>query len=188
METINYIFYYTVLYFPLFFWVIYQFEKVKQYTNQLDSFMMKQIEINSNQYSFKKFFYITLYVGGIFYIVVGAIGAVFQTLIGFEPMYGYENSSFILDILKSAFEILGLIALLSFFRASDFMKPNFSFAKIIYKTKPKPREWIKGIYMKYIGYHVVYILIFYNIYYFIFGEFIFLEGGKYFSLLYWIKF
>jgi hypothetical protein len=167
--------------------MIYQIEEVKQSTDRLDSFMLKLIEIDSEQYSFKKFVYITFYVGGIFYLVVGAVGAAFQTLIGFESMYSFEDSTFILNILKSAFEMLGLIVLLSIFGVSDFMKPNFSFAKKIYTTKPNPRALIEYIYLKYIGYHIGYILIFYNIYYFIFGEFIFLDGGKYLSLLYWIK-
>jgi hypothetical protein len=167
--------------------MIYQIEEVKQSTNRLNSFIMKQIEIDSEQYSFKKFIYITFYVGGIFYLVVGAVGAVYQTLIGFEPMYSFEDSSFILNILKAAFEMLGLIVLFSIFGVSDFMKPNFSFAKKIYTTNQKPRESIQYLYLKYTVSHIGYILIFYNFYYFIFGEFIFLDGGRYLSLLYWIK-
>jgi len=149
--------------------------------------LLKQIELDTIAYTFKKFFFVWLYVNILFYLTVGAVGALFQTFVGFATSYNFSEKFFIFESLKMGFEISLLVSLLSFLRMSEIMRPNLHFVKYIYKTKPKPRDLIVSLYSKYFLFHLFYIWLAFNLYYVIFGKFLALEGGKYLCVVYWLE-
>lgn len=187
MADTNQLFYYILAYFPLVFWIAYRFG-LKNDIQRLDNLLLKQIELDNETYTLKKFFFVWLYVNILFYLTVGALGALMQIFVGFAESYNFSEKFFIIESVKVGFEISLLVSLLTFLRMSEIIKPNFHFAKQIYKTKTKPRDLIESLYSKFFLFHVLYIWLAFNLYYAIFGKFLALEGGKYLCMLYWFRF
>lgn len=187
MYTVNHLFYFTVLYLPIFYWAFYLQGFLKGVTKSSLEWLDKKISLDSERYTVQKFFYVILTVSVFSYMILGAVGAIFQTVIGFQEMYSLEDSGFISKVICSGFELVLLLSLLSFARMSEFIKPAFSFSRMVYKTQKNPRLYIKNLYWKYFGWHIVYVWLLLNAYYLIVGEFYILEGGKHFTLLFWFS-
>ena len=182
MEQINKIIYFIFLYSPLVFWLLYKTQFVKKFLNKFDIFQKQTMQVDNEHYSILKFIYITILILLIAYSVLGTVGTVFQTIIGFKGEYNFSNEMFIVDGLRSVFEFAIFASVLSSIRLMDFFTLNISFAKKVLKIQENPKRYIQDIYFKYWILHIVYGWIFFNIYYQIFGSFEMLEGVKYIVL------
>lgn len=117
IDIFNHLFYYLLLYTPLVFWVAYKFG-LKSKVDILEKWFLNKIEQNSNIFSIKRLFYLWLFGNLVFYMVVGAIAALFEIFIGFAPAYDIKSSYFIFDILKDGFKISLIVLIYTFARIS----------------------------------------------------------------------
>lgn len=182
MEQLYKIVYFIFWYLPLVFWLLYKTPVIKKFLNRFDLFQKQIMQVDSAKYTLKKFACITILVSLIAYVTIGAVGAVFQTLIGFKGEYSFSDLLFIFNGVKSAFEFAIFISILASIRLMDFFTLNISFAKKVLQTQKNPKRYIQDIYFKYFVIHIVYGWLFLNIYYQIFGEFLILDGATYIVL------
>jgi len=183
METINIIFYYTVLYIPLVTLILVKMKFINNFfLDEEKHFVMKYYTL-----PYRQFVIGWVIVSMVVYFVFGffvSILALFGIFI--ELKDGLEDPLYIFNALKAFVELTLFASFFASFRLFNSMKLDFTFARSVVtrasEMKKKPSELIGNIYLKSWGFYLLYLWITMNIYYQLFGKFEMLEGAHRFVL------
>jgi hypothetical protein len=159
-------------YSPLIFWLIFFIsDRFRDFSTLLLGKLVKvAFSIDGEYFTLKKFLYSTVTSFLIFNLTAGAIGGLYNILIGFSD----SDNTF---ELQAIFEIAFMTNIVVAIKFGSGMILNFTFAKKVVKSEENPRGYISHLHLKYFLKYMLYNWIFLNIYYQISKDFIVLKGG-----------